>query len=161
MRHRRPVLCLVELRGFEPPDPLHAVDEPATYASARSHPLPSVSPDQQLDGIEEHGAGCGVVRLSCWQIAGGSGIRTLSITGPESAQPARPVQCSPQEYWVEDLRKGRRRAPERRGGLDNVFTGQLSWVRIEPGIVRIKCLAAQAVFQVTLSSSSAGRAVRL
>jgi hypothetical protein len=33
------------------PDRLHAIDEPAAHASARTHPMRAVSPGQQADGI--------------------------------------------------------------------------------------------------------------
>jgi hypothetical protein len=37
------------LQQIQPPDPLHAIDEPATYTSVRTHPLPVVSAGQQAD----------------------------------------------------------------------------------------------------------------
>ena len=66
-------LCLVELRGFEPLTPCM----PLTSRPLTHHHTPTCSRTsaqlRRRAGSRSHSAACGVVRLSCWRIAGRSG----------------------------------------------------------------------------------------
>src|SRR5215207_9921827 len=51
--------------------------------------------------MKRHGAGCGDVRLGCWQIAGSSGHRRLSVIARSASRWTRApaVQCCPRMIW--------------------------------------------------------------
>jgi hypothetical protein len=68
-------LCLVELRGFEPLTPcMPLTSQPLAPHHASTRCLISVLLSTQI-AMKRHGAGCGDVRLRCWQIAGSAGHR--------------------------------------------------------------------------------------
>ena len=56
------------------------------------------SPQMEL---KRHGAGCGDARLGCWQIAGSSGHRRLSVIARSASRWTRApaVQCCPRMIW--------------------------------------------------------------
>jgi hypothetical protein len=68
-------LCLVGLRGFEPLTPcLPLTSQPLAPQHASTRCLISGLLRIQI-ATKRNGAGCGDVRLGCWQIAGSSGYR--------------------------------------------------------------------------------------
>ena len=113
-------LRLVKLRGFEPLTPcMPLTSQPLAPQHASTRCLISVLLSTQI-GRKRHGAGCGDVRLGCWQIAGSSGHKRLSVIARSASRWARApaVQCCPQKNWIEDTAQGSKassRAPRRAG----------------------------------------------
>ena len=103
----------MELRGFEPLTPcMPLTSQPLAPQHASTRCLISVLLSTQI-AMKRHGAGCGDVRLGCWQIAGSAGHRRRwrhrarstdeYAAGPQlvpplhhpktSRHPAQPAQC--------------------------------------------------------------------
>jgi hypothetical protein len=98
----RDVLCLVELRGFEPLTPcMPLTSQPLAPQHASTRCLRSVLLSAQI-ATKRRGAGCGDVRLGCWQIAG-SLARRISTIFPRSAHAAPSGRPRPCRAWLGDL----------------------------------------------------------
>jgi hypothetical protein len=104
-------ICPVMLPHGRPPDPLHAIDEPAADASTRTRPLPFVSAGQQADGLEA--TRCGLWRYEVWLLADCWPFRDASAQ--ESLREGHPVVGAPGTVSVAAsaglLRGARRPSP--------------------------------------------------
>jgi hypothetical protein len=93
-RRPRGPLTWVELRGFEPLTPcMPLTSRPLAPQHASTRCLVSVLPSTQF-AMKRRGAGCGDVRLGCWQIAGTCGHRRLSVIAGRPRDGHVHLRCS-------------------------------------------------------------------